>query len=391
MVESRVLSIQSHVVHGYVGNKAAVLPLQILGLEVDFINSVQFSNHTGYPKFTGERLGGDALGELVSGLRANGLIGYTHVLTGYIGAASFLRAVIATVKAVREAQPSAVYVCDPVLGDGGRLYVPEELVDIYREEVLPLASVLTPNHFEAELLTRSTIATEDDAFRACAALHARGVRTIVITSAVLRADGANGGANGGADGGKGGGGSGSDGRPFGSARDWLARNPIALKATSMGATYSLADIAAQLWAFDGGAVPLLDRLRRNLGLSLIGLLWVGPLLSVWFDWLAVICPGAGVRPVLLRTLADQLLEAPFMISSIFFFSALVEGHDVAFAMRKVRAGVVRTWASCSVVWAPVQLVNQGLVPLHLRVYFQAFVSFFWDAYMSVAAHAPVPD
>ncbi|KAG8466493.1 hypothetical protein KFE25_002249 [Diacronema lutheri] len=209
MVESRVLSIQSHVVHGYVGNKAAVLPLQILGLEVDFINSVQFSNHTGYPKFTGERLGGDALGELVSGLRANGLIGYTHVLTGYIGAASFLRAVIATVKAVREAQPSAVYVCDPVLGDGGRLYVPEELVDIYREEVLPLASVLTPNHFEAELLTRSTIATEDDAFRACAALHARGVRTIVITSAVLRADGANGGANGGADGGKGGGDGGS--------------------------------------------------------------------------------------------------------------------------------------------------------------------------------------
>ncbi|KAG8459046.1 hypothetical protein KFE25_006591 [Diacronema lutheri] len=204
-------------------------------------------------------------------------------------------------------------------------------------------------------------------------------------------DGSSGGGGGGGGGGKGGGGSGSDGRPFGSARDWLARNPIALKATSMGATYSLADIAAQLWAFDGGAVPLLDRLRRNLGLSLIGLLWVGPLLSVWFDWLAVICPGAGVRPVLLRTLADQLLEAPFMISSIFFFSALVEGHDVAFAMRKVRAGVVRTWASCSVVWAPVQLVNQGLVPLHLRVYFQAFVSFFWDAYMSVAAHAPVPD
>lgn len=183
-----MLSIQSHVVHGYVGNKAAVLPLQVLGLEVDFINSVQFSNHTGYPKFTGERLGGDALWELISGLQSNGLLGYTHVLTGYIGAASFLRTVIRTVKAVREARPDAVYLCDPVLGDRGKLYVPEELVEIYRQEVLPIASILTPNHFEAELLTRSTIKTTDDAFAACVTLHDAGVRTVVITSADLGGD-----------------------------------------------------------------------------------------------------------------------------------------------------------------------------------------------------------
>lgn len=184
--DPRVLSIQSHVVHGYVGNKAAVLPLQVLGLEVDFINSVQFSNHTGYAMFAGERLGGEALWELIAGLQSNGLLEYSHILTGYIGAASFLRTVIRAVKAVREVRPSAVYLCDPVLGDRGKLYVPEELVDIYREEVIPLASVLTPNHFEAELLTRSTIKTVDDAFAACRTLHERGVQTVVITSAELQ-------------------------------------------------------------------------------------------------------------------------------------------------------------------------------------------------------------
>lgn len=186
--EARVLSIQSHVVHGYVGNKAAVLPLQVLGLEVDSINSVQFSNHTGYPKFTGDRLGGDALWSLVEGLQSNQLLGYSHILTGYIGSASFLRTVLRAVRAIRDARPEAVYICDPVLGDRGKLYVPAELVEIYIDEVLPLANTLTPNHFEAELLTRTSIKTAADAFRACALLHARGVRTVVITSADLAAD-----------------------------------------------------------------------------------------------------------------------------------------------------------------------------------------------------------
>eukprot|EP00038_Savillea_parva_P028785 m.67003 g.67003 ORF g.67003 m.67003 type:complete len:93 (+) comp8402_c0_seq1:290-568(+) len=78
-----VLSIQSHVVHGYVGNKSAVFPLQVLGIEVDVINSVQFSNHTGYPSFTGTKLGHEDMWDLFKGLEANGLSGtYTHLLTG---------------------------------------------------------------------------------------------------------------------------------------------------------------------------------------------------------------------------------------------------------------------------------------------------------------------
>lgn len=94
----RVLSVQSHVVHGYVGNKSAVFPLQLLGFEVDAVNSVQFCCHTGYPKFGGQVLDGDALWSLVAGLEENGLVagGYSHLLTGYIGSATFLRTVLRT-------------------------------------------------------------------------------------------------------------------------------------------------------------------------------------------------------------------------------------------------------------------------------------------------------
>ena len=80
----RVLSIQSHVVHGYVGNRCAVFPLQLLGLNVDFVNSVQFSNHTGYPTVKGSIMDGEQLGELLQGLRDNGLLEYSHLITGTV-------------------------------------------------------------------------------------------------------------------------------------------------------------------------------------------------------------------------------------------------------------------------------------------------------------------
>jgi len=96
----RVLSIQSHVVHGYVGNKAAVFPLQLLGFDVDVINSVQFSNHTGYQKsWEGDVLNGEQLGSLLDGLERNELLRNTgHLLTGYIGSESFLRVVIKVIR-----------------------------------------------------------------------------------------------------------------------------------------------------------------------------------------------------------------------------------------------------------------------------------------------------
>mmetsp|Transcript_7893 Transcript_7893/g.10846 ORF Transcript_7893/g.10846 Transcript_7893/m.10846 type:complete len:322 (-) Transcript_7893:1524-2489(-) len=188
----RVLSIQSHVVHGYVGNKAAVFPLQLLGFDVDVINSVHFSNHTGHPGgIKGDVLGGDQLKSILDGLEQNGLLNNIgHVLTGYIGSASFLRAIINLLKTVRanNADSTVRYVCDPVLGDCGEFYVPPELVTIYREELLPLADVVTPNQFEVEQLTGIRVKNISDAKKACKALHDIGPELVIITSTLLDED-----------------------------------------------------------------------------------------------------------------------------------------------------------------------------------------------------------
>ncbi|XP_057989659.1 pyridoxal kinase isoform X3 [Hevea brasiliensis] len=178
----RVLSIQSHTVHGYVGNKSAVFPLEILGFDVDPIHSVQFSNHTGYPSFKGQVLNGQQLWDLIEGLETNDLLYYTHLLTGYIGSVSFLDTVLEVVNKLRFINPKLTYVCDPVMGDEGKLYVPPELVAVYREKVVPVASMLTPNQFEAENLTGLRIVTEKDGLEACNILHAAGPSKVVITS-----------------------------------------------------------------------------------------------------------------------------------------------------------------------------------------------------------------
>ncbi|KAK9683140.1 hypothetical protein RND81_10G119200 [Saponaria officinalis] len=178
----RVLSIQSHTVQGYVGNKSAVFPLQLLGFDVDPINSVQFSNHTGYPSFKGQVLNGRELWDIIEGLEANNLLFYTHLLTGYIGSVSFLNTVLEVVSKLRSVNPGLVYVCDPVMGDEGKLYIPQELVSVYREKVVPVASMLTPNQFEAELLTGLRIVSEEDGREACNKLHAAGPAKVVITS-----------------------------------------------------------------------------------------------------------------------------------------------------------------------------------------------------------------
>uniref|UniRef100_H2RGH3 Pyridoxal kinase n=2 Tax=Pan TaxID=9596 RepID=H2RGH3_PANTR len=159
--ECRVLSIQSHVIRGYVGNRAATFPLQVLGFEIDAVNSVQFSNHTGYAHWKGQVLNSDELQELYEGLRLNNMNKYDYVLT----------------------------VCDPVLGDKwdgeGSMYVPEDLLPVYREKVVPLADIITPNQFEAELLSGRKIHSQEEALQVMDLLHSMGPDTVVITSSDL--------------------------------------------------------------------------------------------------------------------------------------------------------------------------------------------------------------
>nr|CAG4651975.1 EOG090X09AY [Triops cancriformis] len=184
-MDCRVLSIQSHVVSGYVGNKSATFPLQVLGFEVDTINSVQFSNHTGYGKWKGTVLQDQELADLLEGLKINNLNHYTHLLTGYVGSPSFLRQLIEVVRELKNVNPNLIYVCDPVMGDNGELYVPKELLPLYRDEVIPLADVITPNQFEAELITEIKIQSEEDALKAMDIFHDKGVRTVVISSSEI--------------------------------------------------------------------------------------------------------------------------------------------------------------------------------------------------------------
>eukprot|EP01135_Chromosphaera_perkinsii_P005527 Nk52_evm76s352 gene=Nk52_evmTU76s352 len=182
----RVLSIQSHVVSGYVGNKAATFPMQVLGFDVDCINSVNFSNHTAYPIIKGTKMNGDQLWELFEGLRGNELhMGYTHVLTGYIGEVSMLRMIVKVLEILkRECSGSGLlYVCDPVMGDDGKLYVSKDLVSVYKDEVIQHADIIVPNMFEAELLTGIEITSQDRALQAIGALHEKGIPTVIITSA----------------------------------------------------------------------------------------------------------------------------------------------------------------------------------------------------------------
>ncbi|KAH9675555.1 Pyridoxal kinase [Citrus sinensis] len=174
----RVLSIQSHTVQGYVGNKSAVFPLQLLGYDVDPIHSVQFSNHTG-------KLLTLLLKNSLRTLRPDiwcesfNLYKRRHKLVaqfslGYIGSVSFLNTILQVVEKLRSINPNLIYVCDPVMGDEGKLYVPSELVSVYREKVVPVASMLTPNQFEAEQLTGFRIGSEADGREACKILHAAG-------------------------------------------------------------------------------------------------------------------------------------------------------------------------------------------------------------------------
>ncbi|MEP9369225.1 pyridoxal kinase PdxY [Xanthobacter sp. VNH20] len=179
-----LLSIQSHVAFGHVGNASAVFPLQRLGVEVWPIHTVQFSNHTGYGAWRGQVFEAELVLELVEGIAERGQLGKCDgVLSGYMGSADLGAAILSTVARVREANPQATYCCDPVIGDVGRgIFVRPGIPEFMREVAVPAADVITPNQFELEWLTGTTLATRADALAACAELQKNGPRVVLVTS-----------------------------------------------------------------------------------------------------------------------------------------------------------------------------------------------------------------
>ena len=179
-----LLSIQSHVAYGHVGNSAAVFPLQRMGVEVWPIHTVQFSNHTGYGKWQGRVFEADLIRELVAGLEQRGVLGECDgVLSGYMGGADIGGAILAAVDTVRRANPAARYCCDPVIGDVGRgVFVREGIPEFIREKAMPAADIVTPNQFELDYLAGGESRTLADALAAVKAVHALGPRAVLVTS-----------------------------------------------------------------------------------------------------------------------------------------------------------------------------------------------------------------
>ncbi len=179
-----ILSIQSHVAYGYAGNRAAVFPLQRLGFEVWPIDTVQFSNHMGYGGWRGEVFSAEHIAQVFRGIEERGVLPEcAAVLSGFLGDPDIGGAILGAAEAVKKANPAALYCCDPVMGDYDRgATVHPGIPEFLRHRAVRKADIVTPNQFEAELLSGVTIGGLRDARRAADFLHERGPRLVLITS-----------------------------------------------------------------------------------------------------------------------------------------------------------------------------------------------------------------
>ena len=179
-----VLSIQSSVVYGHVGLGASTLALQRRGIKVWQLPTALLSNHTGYPTVSGRRFSASEVGSLGQGLIELGVLASIDgIASGYLGTAETAEAVVSLTEAARAANPSVIYLCDPVLGDTGRgLFLPEEVGRAYRDRLIPAADIVTPNRFELVWLTGRAVDSLDDCLYAAQELLSLGPANIYITS-----------------------------------------------------------------------------------------------------------------------------------------------------------------------------------------------------------------
>jgi pyridoxine kinase len=185
-----VLSIQSWVACGNVGNAAALFSLQRLGCETWSLNTVAFSNHTGHERWRGDTVPASEIATLFEGIAELGVLPRCDaVLSGYLGEAETGPVLLDIVARVKEANPRALFCCDPVMGDVGLgYYVRAGIPEFFRDRALALADVMTPNRFELEWLTGGPVRGLADAARAVTALRQRGPGIVLATSLETDAD-----------------------------------------------------------------------------------------------------------------------------------------------------------------------------------------------------------
>lgn len=189
----RILSIQSSVAYGHVGNSAATFPLQRLGHDVWPVLTVHFSNHTGYGSWRGLVLDPAVIADVIEGIADRGVLGTADaVLTGYQGSPGVADVVLSTVRRLRDLNPDLLYCCDPVMGDVGRgMFVLPGLPELIRERVVPTADVVTPNAFELAYLAAggdpaavdvAAVGTVEGLLAAVDSVRAMGPSTVLVTS-----------------------------------------------------------------------------------------------------------------------------------------------------------------------------------------------------------------
>ena len=179
-----ILSIQSSVAYGHVGNSAAVFPLQRIGVEVWPVNTVHFSNHTGYGAWRGMVLPAEMIAEVIMGIEERGVLHECDgVLSGYMGDASLGEVILDGFKRIQRANPGAAYCCDPVMGDVGRgFFVRPGIPEFMRDRAVPAATIVTPNQFELEYLANRVVTDLESALNSVDQIMDGGPRVVLVTS-----------------------------------------------------------------------------------------------------------------------------------------------------------------------------------------------------------------
>ena len=180
----KILSIQSAVAYGHVGNSAAVFPLQRIGVDVLAVHTVNFSNHTGYGAWRGPLISPDDVREVITGVEERGVFGQIDVvLSGYQGSEGIADVILDAVVRVKAANPAAVYACDPVMGNAkSGCFVAPAIPDLLRDRVVPRADLITPNQFELGYLTGTEPHTLEETLAAADIVRASGPSTVLVTS-----------------------------------------------------------------------------------------------------------------------------------------------------------------------------------------------------------------
>ncbi|MDO4928220.1 MAG: pyridoxal kinase PdxY [Corynebacterium sp.] len=179
-----IVSIQSHVSYGHVGNSAAVFPMQRLGHEIWPVHTVNFSNHTGYGQWGGEVIPAAQVRDVISGMKERDAFPKVDaVLSGYQGSPEIADVIIDAVNQIKEANPAALYACDPVMGNKkSGCFVSDEIPPLLRDKVLPVADIITPNQFELGYLTEMEVHDLNSTVAAARKAQEIGPQTVLVTS-----------------------------------------------------------------------------------------------------------------------------------------------------------------------------------------------------------------